>query len=54
MSEGTEVYVVQANETIIGVFDDEKLANDIYDALDRAGANAYLETYTINTIKKGT
>lgn len=44
------------SDTIIGVFDDEEIANRVYDALEQHGDKSkthYIDTFTLNEIKKG-
>ena len=56
-----EVYMIRWIDStnrigVVGIFDDEELANKTYDALEQHGSEGksfYLDTFTLNEIRKG-
>jgi hypothetical protein len=49
-------YCDKSGHGIIGVFDDDQQAYQLYDTLDQYGdsnKNYYVDTYELNTVKKG-
>ena len=50
-------YIDKSGNGVVGVFDDEEIANNVYDALDQYAGDSsktfFIDTFKLNEVTKG-